>query len=223
MKNLSHASDCSKNPGRSQTRPRRATRMRVGLIAFLSLLFVSRLFAVDAVENATPHQPTRLPNIVIVFADDLGYADIGCFGAKGFSTPHLDRMAIEGRRFSSFYVSQAVCGASRAALLTGCYPNRIGMLGAPSHASKHGINPNEMLLPELCKQKGYATGMFGKWHLGHRPESLPVRHGFDEYFGLPYSNDMWPLHPTSKEFPDLPLIEGDQIVNPKVTPSDQCS
>jgi len=162
-----------------------------------------------------------VPNIVIVFTDDQGYGDVGCFGAKGYTTPNLDQMAQEGRKFTSFYVSQAVCGASRASLLTGCYSNRIGMLGAPSHASRHGISPNEMLLPELCKQKGYATGMFGKWHLGHRPESLPVQHGFDEYFGLPYSNDMWPYHPTSKAFPDLPLIEGDKIINPAVTPEDQ--
>ncbi len=163
----------------------------------------------------------RLPNVVIVFTDDQGYADVGCFGAKDFETPHLDRMAKEGMRFTSFYVAQAVCGASRAALLTGCYANRIGMLGAPSHKAKHGIHPREVLIPEICKQKGYATAMFGKWHLGHRKSSLPIHHGFDEYFGLPYSNDMWPFHPTSRAFPDLPMIEGDEIVIPAVTPEDQ--
>lgn len=161
------------------------------------------------------------PNIIIVFADDLGYADVGCFGAKGFTTPHLDRMAAEGRRFTSFYVSQAVCGASRASLLTGCYANRIGMLGAPSHASKHGIHPNEVLLSELCKQQGYATAIYGKWHLGHHQPFLPLQNGFDDYYGLPYSNDMWPYHPTSKAFPDLPMYEGNEIVNPAVTPEDQ--
>jgi len=161
------------------------------------------------------------PNVVIIFTDDQGYADVGCFGAKGFKTPNLDRMADEGMKFTNFYVAQAVCGASRAALLTGCYSNRIGMLGAPSHASKHGIADSELLIPELVKQKGYATAMYGKWHLGHHRQFLPLQHGFDDYFGLPYSNDMWPYHPTSKAFPDLPLFEGNEIINPKVTPKDQ--
>ena len=161
------------------------------------------------------------PNVVIIFTDDQGYADVGCFGAKGFDTPHLDRMAAEGRKFTSFYVSQAVCGASRASLLTGCYANRIGMLGAPSHRSTHGINENEVLISELCKQKGYATAAYGKWHLGHHHQFLPMQNGFDDYFGLPYSNDMWPYHPTSKAFPDLPMFDGNKIINPKVTPEDQ--
>ncbi|MGD9856806.1 MAG: sulfatase-like hydrolase/transferase, partial [Planctomycetaceae bacterium] len=116
---------------------------------------------------------TRLPNVVIIFADDQGYGDVGCYGAEGYDTPHLDGMADEGMRFTSFCVAQAVCGASRAALLTGCYPNRIGMLGAPSHQAKHGINPSEMLLSELCQQRDYATAIFGKWHLGHHRQSLP--------------------------------------------------
>lgn len=161
------------------------------------------------------------PNVVIVFTDDQGYGDVGCFGAQGFETPNLDRMAAEGRKFTNFYVSQAVCGASRASLLTGCYSNRIGMLGAPSHRSTHGINSNEVLISELCKQKGYATAAYGKWHLGHHEQFLPMQNGFDDYFGLPYSNDMWPFHPTSKAFPDLPLFDGNKIINPKVTPEDQ--
>src|SRR5690606_14124764 len=134
-------------------------------------------------------------------------------------TPHLDRMADEGMRFTSLCVGQAVCGASRAALLTGCYPNRIGMLGAPSHATRHGIHPDEMLLSELCKQRDYATAIFGKWHLGHHRQFLPLQHGFDEYFGLPYSNDMWPFHPENPgRFPDLPLIEGNEVKIAAVTP-----
>jgi arylsulfatase A-like enzyme len=172
--------------------------------------------------NALAQDAPPKPNIVIVFADDLGYGDVGCFGATGYETPHLDRMAAEGRKFTSFYVAQAVCGASRAALLTGCYANRIGMLGAPSHATKHGINDNEMLLSELVKQQGYATAIYGKWHLGSRPQFLPRRHGFDEYFGLPYSNDMWPFHPENPNgYPDLPLIEGDDVAIPSVTHEDQ--
>lgn len=164
----------------------------------------------------------RPPNVVIIFTDDQGYGDVGCYGAQGYETPHLDRMADEGMRFTSFCVAQPVCGASRAALLTGCYPNRIGMLGAPGPQSTHGINSNEMLLSELCKQKNYATAVYGKWHLGHHHEFLPMQHGFDEYFGLPYSNDMWPYHPEVPErFPDLPMIEGNDIKIAAVTPEDQ--
>jgi len=153
----------------------------------------------------------RPPNIVVIYADDLGYADLGCFGSASNSTPHLDRMASEGRRFTSFYVAQAVCSASRTALLTGCYPNRVGIHGALGPAANHGIHTDEMTIAEVLKPRGYATAIYGKWHLGHHPEFLPTRHGFDDYFGLPYSNDMWPKHPTAK-FPDLPLIEGEKIV-----------
>ncbi|MBL8848671.1 MAG: sulfatase [Planctomycetaceae bacterium] len=165
---------------------------------------------------------TRKPNVVIIFTDDQGYGDVGCFGATDLRTPNLDRMAVEGRRFTSFYVAQAVCGASRAALLTGCYPNRLGMLGAPGPATKHGIHDRETLISELVKEQGYATAAIGKWHLGHHPPSLPLQHGFDEYYGLPYSNDMWPFHPeVGRSFPDLPLIEGNQILNPALTSEDQ--
>lgn len=193
--------------------------LRTGTLSNLGCLFATFaiLFGANMLQAAD-----RTPNIVIVFTDDQGYADVGCFGATTFKTPNLDRMAEEGMRFTSFYVAQAVCGASRAALLTGCYPNRIGMLGAPSHRTKHGINPDEVLLSEICKQKGYATAAVGKWHLGHHRPFLPVHHGFDEYLGLPYSNDMWPYHPERPDaYPDLPLIEGDQIVDPQVTPEDQ--
>lgn len=156
----------------------------------------------------------RLPNIVIIFTDDQGYADVGVFGAKGFTTPNLDRMAKGGRRFTNFHVAQPVCSASRAALLTGAYPNRIGIQGALDPSARHGINSSEMTLAELVKQRGYATAIFGKWHLGHRPEFLPTRHGFDEYFGLPYSNDMLPEHspPKPGDYPLLPLIEGEKTV-----------
>ena len=155
----------------------------------------------------------KLPNIVIVFTDDQGYQHAGCFGSPLIETPNLDRMAAEGMKFTDFYVAQPVCGASRAALLTGCYPNRIGLLGAPSHKSTHGIHKDEMTIAELVKQRGYATAIYGKWHLGHHPEFLPTRHGFDDYFGLPYSNDMWPYHPERPDaYPPLPLIEGEKII-----------
>jgi len=164
-----------------------------------------------ALSGRTPRKGP--PNIVVIFTDDQGWADTGRFGAKGFETPHLDRMADEGMRFTSAYVAQPVCGASRAALLTGCYPNRIGLLGAPGPNAKHGIHDKELTIAEMLKEKGYATGIFGKWHLGHRPPFLPMRHGFDEYFGLPYSNDMWPFHPENPDgYPDLPLMEGEEII-----------
>lgn len=184
------------------------------------LILMASIAAANALGACGAETPV-LPNIVIILADDQGYADVGCFGAQGFKTPHLDRMAADGRRFTSFYVSQAVCGASRASLLTGCYSNRIGILGAPGPDATYGISSNEMLLSELCKQKGYATAIYGKWHLGHREPFLPLQHGFDDYFGLPYSNDMWPYHPTAKNFPDLPMYSGNEISNPKVTPQDQ--
>jgi arylsulfatase A-like enzyme len=170
------------------------------------------------------------PNVVIIYCDDLGYGDIGPFGAKGYETPNLDRMARDGIRFTRFYVAQAVCSASRAALLTGCYPNRIGIRGALGPGAKVGISDDEVTLAEVVKQRGYATAIFGKWHLGHHPQFLPVRHGFDEYFGLPYSNDMWPYHPglvnlaaaeRRRGFPDLPMIEGDRVVDSEVTADEQ--
>jgi arylsulfatase A-like enzyme len=160
----------------------------------------------------TPTRADDRPNVVIIYADDLGYADIGPFGAKRYRTPNLDRMAAEGIKFTDFYVAQAVCTASRTALLTGCYPNRLGMLGALGPDAKIGIADGERTLAEVCKSRGYATAIFGKWHLGRPPQFLPTHHGFDEYFGLPYSNDMWPKHPTNpRAYPELPLIEGDRI------------
>jgi arylsulfatase A len=149
---------------------------------------------------------------VLIFADDLGYADVGCYGAKGYATPHIDRLAAGGTRFTDFYVAQAVCSASRASLLTGRYSNRVGILGALGPGFKNGIRAEELTLGEVFKSRGYATAIYGKWHLGDRDPYLPADHGFDDYFGLPYSNDMWPNHPTSKSFPPLPLIDGKKTV-----------
>lgn len=157
--------------------------------------------------------PTKNPNIIIVFTDDQGYADVGCFGAKGFKTPNLDRMAEEGMLFTDFHATTAVCSASRVSLLTGCYPERVSILGALGPGSEIGINSEEVTIAEILKSCGYATAVYGKWHLGDNPKFLPTRHGFDEYFGLPYSNDMWPNHPTAGDrYPPLPLIEGEKII-----------
>ncbi len=161
------------------------------------------------------------PNVVIVFIDDEGYGDVGCYGATGFETPNLDQMASRGMRFTNFYSAQPVCSASRAGLLTGCYPNRIGFSGALFPHHKIGINPEEFTMAEMFKAQGYATACFGKWHLGWQKEFLPLQHGFDEYVGLPYSNDMWPHSDVTGErlpkdkgrgsYPELPLIVGDEI------------
>ncbi|MDZ4782086.1 MAG: sulfatase [Planctomycetia bacterium] len=168
------------------------------------------------------------PNVVLIYIDDLGYGDLGCYGAKDYRTPHLDRMAAEGARLTRFYTAQPVCSASRAALLTGCYSNRVGFHGALNPWTRFGIHDGETTLAEVLKSRGYATAIYGKWHLGHQPQFLPTRHGFDEYFGLPYSNDMWPYHPDflaekaanpDKEigYPDLPLWDGERIKIPAVT------
>ncbi len=187
--------------------------VRIGILALAGLAVGAQLL----------RAAERPPNIVIIFTDDQGYGDVGCFGATGFATPNLDRLASKGRRFTNFHVAQPVCSASRTALLTGCYPNRLGIHGALGPKARHGIADTETTLAELLKERGYATGMAGKWHLGHHPRFLPVHHGFDEYLGLPYSNDMWPSHPETKpgSYPPLPLIEGDRIVDSEVTAEDQ--
>lgn len=154
-------------------------------------------------------------NVILVNLDDVGYGDFSCNGAYGYTTPHIDRLASEGVRFTHFLAVQPISGASRAGLLTGCYPNRIGFAGAPGPDSNYGIHPDEMTMGELLKQQGYATAIFGKWHLGSQRQFLPLQNGFDEYYGLPYSNDMWPNHPQQGEvfnFPDLPTYDGNEIV-----------
>ena len=151
------------------------------------------------------------PNVVLVFVDDLGWGDLGCTGGP-HRTPVMDALAADGAFFTDFSVAQPVCSASRAALLTGCYPNRLGIHGALGPNAKHGLHPDATTLAELLHARGYATALFGKWHLGHLPEFLPTRHGFDEFAGIPYSNDMWPHHPQSSDYPPLPYYEQEEIV-----------
>jgi len=156
------------------------------------------------------------PNVVLIFTDDQGYNDVGIYGADDIATPYLDQMAKEGAMLTNYYSAQAVCSASRAGILTGCYPNRIGIHNALGPGNTHGINASETTLAEMLKAKGYATGIFGKWHLGHHTKFLPTRHGFDEWFGIPYSNDMWPYHPQQGpvfNFPDLPLYENEVVID----------
>ncbi|MFT5127918.1 MAG: arylsulfatase A [Rhodothermales bacterium] len=161
----------------------------------------------------------RQPNFVLIFTDDQGYGDLGCFGGKHVDTPVIDRLAAEGAKLSNFYVPAAVCTPSRAGLMTGCYPLRIDMhtgstFGVLLAGDKKGLNPSEITIPEVLKGAGYATGMFGKWHLGDQPEFLPTRQGFDEYFGIPYSHDIHPFHPNQKrfKFPPLPLLNQETVI-----------
>lgn len=193
--------------------------------------FVLALSSFTSVTKAS-ESLEETPNIVLIFIDDMGYADIGPFGATRYETPNLDRMARNGRCFTDFIVSSAVCSASRAALLTGCIHERVGFRGALGPNAKTGIAERETTIAELCKTKNYATACIGKWHLGHHPKFLPTRHGFDDYYGLPYSNDMWPFHPAAiaarnkdpkspSIYPALPMVEGNRVVDPEVTADDQ--
>jgi arylsulfatase A-like enzyme len=179
-----------------------------------------------------PASAQTKPNIILILTDDQGYADIGKFGAEGFKTPNLDRMANEGAVFRNFHVAQPVCSASRTAFLTGCYPNRLGIHGALGPHTKVGISSDEVTLAQLLKGQGYATAIYGKWHLGDSPQFMPLRHGFDEYFGLPMSNDYWPDHPDlitnmsaetaaiKREYPNLPIYDGEKIFRPEMTIAD---
>jgi len=138
----------------------------------------------------SPSLKAELPNFIIIFTDDQGYEDIGCFGSPKIKTPHLDKMATEGRKFTSFYSANSVCSPSRAALMTGSYPTRVSVPGVLFPRHEIGLNPDEVTIAEMLKGKGYATACIGKWHIGHKPKFLPTRQGFDSYFGIPYSNDM---------------------------------
>ena len=158
------------------------------------------LFLFTLVLNISLFANKNRPNLVIIFADDQGYGDLSCFGSTEIKTPNIDRIAKEGRKFTSFMVASPVCTPSRAALLTGCYPKRVGMhqhVLFPS--SNKGLNPEEYTIADHFKSIGYATACFGKWHLGHHKEVLPTSNGFDTYFGIPYSNDM--NHPDNKGKP----------------------
>lgn len=168
----------------------------------------------------------RPPNFVVIFCDDLGYGDLGCYGSEANRTPHVDGLAAAGMRFTDFYSSSPVCTPSRASLLTGCYPRRVGMHeDATGHwvlipRSRRGLDPGELTLAEALKPTGYATACIGKWHLGDQPEHLPTRHGFDLYFGIPYSNDM---QNARRGDPPLPLVVGNGTEAERVVeaPADQ--
>lgn len=177
-------------------------------------------------------QTKQRTNVVIFLIDDMGYGDLGCFGATQYHTPNIDKLASTGIRFTNFYAAQPICSASRAGLLTGCYPNRVGIHYALGPNSNIGINADEELIPELLSSTGYTNAIVGKWHLGDHHQFLPLQNGFHEYFGLPYSNDMWPVgydgQPATKDknpgkfkTPPLPLIRGNETIRFIKTLEDQ--
>ncbi len=189
-------------------------KYHLSLLSLIVLLFACNQPTQQA-ESSTIEE-NRPPNIVLIFTDDQGYQDLSCYGSPNIKTPNIDQMAKEGARFTNFYVSQPVCSASRSSLLTGCYANRIGISGAFSPYVGKGLHPAEETIAEILKPLGYATAIYGKWHLGSEPELLPTRQGFDEYFGIPYSNDMWPFHPWQGSvfnFPVLPLVENETVID----------
>ncbi len=176
--------------------------------------------ALQATGRQKEQSKPAAPNIIIILMDDMGYGDIGRTGSNQYATPNIDRLAARGMQFTWYYSPQAVSSASRAGLMTGCYPNRIGISGALMPWAQTGINSEETTIAEILKSKGYKTSVIGKWHLGHLPPFLPLQHGFDEYYGIPYSNDMWPVDfdgipirlkdttSNKMKYPVLPLING---------------
>ena len=194
------------------------------LPASISLLLIA---AGISVSHGQQTKAEEKPNIVFILVDNLGYGDIGCFGSTKHRTPHIDRLGAEGVRLTSFYSAAPVCTPSRASFLTGCYPRRVGLhvdyngTQVLMAVSSRGLNPEEVTVPELLKKQGYATACFGKWHLGDQPPFLPLRHGFDEFLGLPYSEDMGERE--ARDFrvavPPLPLLEGDTVMEAPTDPS----
>ncbi len=190
----------------------------INLIKSGSYLFsmLIGLFIISSCTDSKVETNVKKPNIIIILTDDQGYNDVGCFGADDIATPHLDKMAQNGLILSDFYAAQAVCSASRAGILTGCYPNRLDIHGAFMPNSPKGLNPKETTIAELLKPQRYHTAIYGKWHLGDHPDFMPLQQGFDEYFGIPYSNDMWPFHPQQGHifnFGPLPLYENESIID----------
>ncbi len=198
------------------------------LLSFILIALLSNFLIAQPKNSAKSQSP---PNVVIIFMDDMGYGDPVCYGGGPYQTPNIDALAMQGMRFTDFYAAQAACTASRSALLTGCYPTRIGMHGAIDDKSKIAINPDEQTIAEILKPAGYRTAIVGKWHLGSNEPYMPLQNGFDEYFGLPYSNDMWPMDYSGKPWKDtsfwrakyapLPLYDGNNVIKIIKTLDDQ--
>ncbi|MDE0896053.1 MAG: sulfatase-like hydrolase/transferase, partial [Planctomycetota bacterium] len=182
---------------------------------FLSLLVALPAIAATSPQDSALSAEAPRPNIIVVFTDDQGYGDLSTQGHPTIRTPHIDRLAAGGTKLTQFYVGSPVCSPSRAALLTGCYPKRLGMQDHvifPEY--DYGLHTDEVTIADALGEAGYATGCFGKWHLGHRPGLLPLDQGFDTYFGVPYSNDMAQYNrPTSNSYKfRLPLMRNNEVV-----------
>ncbi len=205
------------------------------LISFLVLISVANTQAEERSPPVVSDSTERVegmskPNFIVIFCDDLGYNDVGAYGSTLHRTPHIDRMAREGRVFSDFYVTSGVCTPSRASLMTGCYPKRVNLHENEKNGwvlfpgNQKGISSDEITLPEILKAEGYATAIIGKWHLGDQPEFFPLSHGFDYYYGIPYSNDMGLIRgngerhglsrdrPGELRYPPLPLMRNNDII-----------
>src|SRR6187401_96299 len=190
------------------------------LVRFLSyVIVVVGLSGFKQLEEQ--QEKANTPNVILILMDDMGYGDLECYGGFPYKTPNINKLAADGMRFTNFYAAQATCSASRSAFLTGCYPNRIGVSGAFSPTSGIALNPEEQTIARLLKDGGYKTGMLGKWHLGQKAPFLPLSYGFDEFTGLPYSHDYWPVNYDGKpadtttqrgKWPTLKLIEGNNPV-----------
>lgn len=180
-------------------------------IRFLvAIVILTALVTPNPVRSGEKNRP---PNVIVILTDDQGYGDVGCFGAKKINTPNLDRMAREGMRFTNFYVTEAVCSASRASLLTGSYAVRVGLQGALNHTSRVGLSDREPNLARMFKLRGYRTALFGKWHLGHHPQFHPLKHGFDEFVGTMFPNDCSnQFHPIIRTFPPFTVYEGEKAI-----------
>ncbi len=177
------------------------------------------LAGVGIAEAASAQETQRPPNFVVIFLDDSGWADFQPFGKPPYFTPNVDRLAQEGCRFNNFYVPQAICSASRSALLSGCYPSRTKVFGAHGPGAR-GLDPSFATMGQVLQAKGYKTAVFGKWHIGDQPETRPPARGFDESCGLMYSNDMWEFHPENPENYKAPLQfwENGKVKVPRMTP-----
>ncbi|MDH6305347.1 arylsulfatase A-like enzyme [Parabacteroides sp. PF5-5] len=196
-------------------------------------MWMKNVVAGGALLASASLQAQTPPNVVLIFLDDMGYGDLTITGASGYKTPTIDRLAKEGMFFSHFYAAQPISSASRAGIMTGCYPNRVGISGALMPQGNTGLNPNEETIAEVLKTKGYTCAAVGKWHLGHLKPFLPLQQGFDEYLGIPYSNDMWPVDyegnratpasnlPHKLRHPALPLIDGNEKAREIWTLGDQ--
>ena len=194
-------------------------KMKILILAFFLLSGLTPLLAQN-----TPQRP----NVIIILMDDMGYGDTEPYGMTGIATPNFNRLAAEGTRFTHFNAAQAVCTASRAAILTGMYPNRIGMSGVLLPGAKRALNPKEQTIASLLNDAGYKTGMLGKWHLGNHAPFLPLQYGFDSYYGIPYSHDMWPIDFDGRTrvtdtsnirsgWSAIPVYEGNRVVDSIIT------